>query len=123
MAEINKFEASEGFREFLEAFSLVIDSMGDYLIKMGEVEKKANVTITNMTEFLGDKANVEKIVQVMPPEMLALFLKIIFRASALNKTDPYKATPDEKITTGKQMKEIAKDAEELIKLWKEGPKE
>ena len=122
MAETNNLEASEGFRDFLEAFSLVLDSMGDYLIKMGEVEKKSNVTITNMTEFLSDKTNVEKLIQVMPPDMLALFLKIIFRASALNKTDPYKATPEEKINTGKQMKEIAKDGEELVKLWKEGPK-
>jgi hypothetical protein len=119
MTETAGADTSEGFREFLEAFSLVLNSMGDYLIKMGEVEKKANITITNMTEFLSDKTNVEKLVQVMPSDMLALFLKVVFRASALNKLDPYKSTPDEKISTGKQMREIAKEAEELVKMWKE----
>ena len=119
MAKTESPDASEGFRDFLEAFSLVLNSLGDYLIKMGEVEKKANITITSMTEFLSDKTNIEKLVQVMPSDMLALFLKVIFRASALNKLDPYKATSDEKISTGKQMREIAKDAEELVKMWKE----
>ena len=106
------------YAEFLNLLRILISMLsenGRLITKMGEIEKKYPKEFKLMKEFSTEK--LDAFVEKAPPEIAGLFLKIMLRAAAIGpKTSKaMELSADEKIELGKQIAELVKDMESLLK--------
>ena len=116
------------FKDFFEIFSVSLDSMGEFLTRVGDLEKKTGIGFNEASKLMNDKKFLDTLVSKLSPEDLGLFLKIVFRFSTFDRIDINKLSPDDKIKMGMNMKEQAKDVKKLYDrlnkyLSKKGEKE
>ena len=110
----NKEITNQDFEIMGEALSIMFRSFGGYWIKMGEVEKRTNINFNDFSKVFTNKDFVDNLMNKTPPAVVGLFVKILFKMSALRSLDLNKMSPDEKIENGKMMMELAKDIDDLI---------
>jgi hypothetical protein len=118
-------EKTEGYTEFLNLLKIFISMLsenGKLITKMGEIEKKYPKEFKLMREFSAEK--LDAFVEKAPPEIAGLFLKIMLRAAVIGpKTSKaMELSAEEKIELGKQIAELVKDMEILLKKVEEESK-
>jgi len=111
-------EGKEGYTEFLNLiriFISILSENGKLITKMGEIEEKFPDEFKMMKEFSPER--LDAFVEKAPPEIAGLFLKIMLRAAAIGpKTNRAMDLPaEEKLKLGKQINELVKDLEILLK--------
>jgi hypothetical protein len=102
------------FKEFLQLFSYSIESFGDFISKMGRIEKKTGLNFSDVSKLMMNPDYMDELVKVFPPDIVGLFLKTIYRASVLNNIKIDQLNADEKIKMGEEMKTLAKDLNVLF---------
>jgi hypothetical protein len=118
-------EGKEDYTEFLNLIRIFISMLsenGKLITKMGEIEKRFPNEFKMMKEFSPEK--LDAFVEKAPPEIAGLFLKIMLRAAAIGpKTSRAMGLPaEEKLELGKQINELVKDLEILLKKVEEESK-
>jgi hypothetical protein len=111
-------EGKEEYTEFLNLIKIFISMLsenGKLITKMGEIEKRFPNEFQMMKEFSPER--LDAFVGKAPPEIAGLFLKIMLRAAAIGpRTSRAMELPaEEKLELGKQMNELVKDLEILLK--------
>lgn len=111
-------KTKEEYVEFLNLLRIFISMLrenGNLITKMGEIEKKYPKEFKLMKEFSTEKLDV--FIEKAPPEIAGLFLKIMLRAAAIGpKTSKaMELSADEKLELGRQIAELVKDMEKLLK--------
>lgn len=121
MGQKNTEEYTE-FLNLLKIFISMLSENGKLITKMGEIEKKFPKEFKMMREFSAEK--LDAFVEKTPPEIAGLFLKIMLRTAAIGpKTSMAMELPaEEKIDLGKQIAELTKDMEILLKKVEEESK-
>ena len=118
-------EEKAGYTEFLNLLKIFISMLsenGKLITKMGEIEKRFPNEFKMMKEFSPER--LDALVEKAPPEIAGLFLKIMLRAAAIGpKTNRAMELPaEEKLELGKQINELVKDLEILLKKVEEESK-
>ena len=118
-------EEKEEYTEFLNLIKIFISMLsenGKLITKMGEIEKRFPNEFKMMREFSPER--LDAFVEKAPPEIAGLFLKIMLRAAAIGpKTNRAMELPaEEKLELGKQINDLVKDLEILLKKVEEESK-
>lgn len=102
-------------KDLLQTIAYVILTFGQFIRKMGEIEKDFPDALEIM-ENLGRNPKIwEVIVDKAPPEILGILFKIGVKLLTLSSIkDINKLTPNEKIETGKMLESIAEDLQKLL---------
>lgn len=101
----------------LTNFAKIIDSLGEYLIEVGEVEKK-NPEFKNLIESMRDDPTLlEKAIDKVPEEisnsLLSLLLRMVMIQNKAKHMDSLE--PDKKIEVGTELRNMSKDFKALNK--------
>jgi hypothetical protein len=114
MDQQEKEEDTE-FLNLIKIFISMLSENGKLITKMGETEKKFPNEFKMMKEFSPER--LDAFVEKAPPEIAGLFLKIMLRAAAIGpRTNRAMELPaDEKLELGKQINELVRDLEILLR--------
>jgi hypothetical protein len=107
------------FKEFIELYSNSLGSIGEFLVKMGSIEKKTGLNFNDVSKIMLEPDTFDKLVGSMPPDIIGLFLKIIYRAASLNKINMNELSADEKIRVGTNIRDLAMQLNDLFRVLEE----
>lgn len=104
----------EALQRFLEGAPRVTEALGEFLERVGTFEKTVGRSVESLSADFINHGGIEAFVRIAPPEIVAKFLQVMVRAARIGSPDLGKMTADQKIETGHEMKELARDLTELI---------
>jgi hypothetical protein len=102
--------------QFLEAAPAVTQSLGEFMVAVGEFERRVGRSMDSLAKEFMSEGGVLQFVRVAPPEVVARFLQVMVRAAKIGAPDLAKMTADQKVNTGEEMKVLASEMKELSDL-------
>lgn len=111
MASLKKGE----FKNLALAFAKVIDGAGDLLMELGKAEKNNPELSKLISELRKNPQSLNELLTQVPPEYTTKFFGIIMKISLVSqKYQQFSImNSEDKINTGKQVKQIATELMEL----------
>ncbi len=104
----------ESLERFLEAAPNTTRALGEFLQRVGEFELAAGRSMDSLATEFTSRGGIEAFVKLAPPDVVSKFLQVMVRAARLGAPDLTKMTADQKVTAGREMKELADDMKELF---------
>lgn len=118
LPETAKGTAIQSFEQFLEVAPNVTESLGRFMISVGELERNIGRSLEALGEDFVSRGGVVELVKVAPPEVVAKFLQVMVRAARVGSPELKGMTADQKIDTGKQMMLLAAELRDLFETLK-----
>lgn len=106
--------AVQSLGRFLEAAPKTTEALGDYMISVGTFERALGRSMESLAADFATQGGIEAFVRAAPPEIVAKFLQVMVRAARVGTPDLKKMNADQKIETGKEMKELAREMRDLF---------
>jgi hypothetical protein len=115
---IAKGTAIQSLEKFLEAAPDVTESLGKFMVSVGEFEKQVGRSLEALGDDFISKGGVAELVQVAPPEVVSKFLQVMVRAAKVGSPDLKGMTAEQKVETGQQMILLATELRDLFDAMK-----
>lgn len=106
--------AIRSLERFLEAAPKTTEALGNYMVSVGTFERTVGRSMESLASDFATQGGVEAFVRAAPPDVVAKFLQVMVRAARVGTPDLKKMNADQKIATGAEMKELAKEMRELV---------
>ena len=98
-----------------EAFTSYLDTLGQFVQTLGEIEKKYPGLLDRLRNMSQDPSLLKQLAESVAPETLGIFMRVMLQVmsvgSELNRLTSLPA--ERKIALGKQLKSVAKELTNL----------
>lgn len=109
-------EKNEKIEKLVHGFSEVLDSLGNYLVTLGTVEKTDTEFRKLIYQIKRDPQKLTMIIEALPKELshkiLNLFLRMVILSNRVDRVSDL--PPKEKIEIGRELKLIGSEFEKII---------